>query len=61
MPKLLFDLHNDPLQEHPLTDEAIEQSMRMHITHLMLENDAPAEQFERLGLTDELAVVSDST
>ena len=61
MPKLLFDLHDDPLQEHPLTNEAIEQSMRMHIAHLMVANDAPTEQFERLGLTDELAVVSDST
>ena len=43
------------------TNEAIEQSMRMHIAHLMVANDAPTEQFERLGRTDDLAVVSDST
>jgi arylsulfatase A-like enzyme len=47
---LLFDLQTDPCQEHPLQDAAIEARMIEHLVRLMRENDAPAEQFERLGL-----------
>jgi len=47
---LLFDLENDPGQEHPITDPRIEEMMIAHTLRLMKENDAPAEQFERLGL-----------
>ncbi len=48
---LLFDLENDPAQEHPLHDLAVEARMIEHLIKHMKENDAPSEQFERLGLT----------
>ena len=47
---LLFDLQTDPQQENPIRDNAVETRMRSHLVRLMRENDAPAEQFERLGL-----------
>lgn len=47
---MLFDLENDPAQEHPIEDPEIEERMVAHLTRLMRENDAPVEQFERLGL-----------
>ena len=48
---LLFDNEADPLQEHPLKDAALEKRMVDALTRLMRENDAPPEQFERLGLS----------
>lgn len=48
---LLFDLKNDPHQQHPIKDDPkLEQMMIDHLIRLMKGNDAPAEQFERLGL-----------
>jgi hypothetical protein len=47
---MLFDVENDPAQEQPLDDPAVAQTMTDHLTRLMRENDAPEEQFERLGL-----------
>ena len=47
---LLFDLENDPGEQHPLDDPAVEQQMIDHLVQLMKWNDAPPEQFERLGL-----------
>jgi arylsulfatase A-like enzyme len=47
---LLFDLARDPRQERPIQDEAVEQRMVEHMTRLMRANDAPVEQYERLGL-----------
>jgi len=47
---LLFDLQNDPKQEHPIQDARVEKMMIDHMIRLMKWNDAPAEQFERLGL-----------
>jgi arylsulfatase A-like enzyme len=51
---LLFDLETDPQQERPLqsadVDPAVKQAMTRHLVRLMKENDAPPEQFERLGL-----------
>jgi len=47
---LLFDLEQDPAQEHPIEDAAVEERMTAHLVRLMRENDAPEEQFERLGL-----------
>jgi hypothetical protein len=46
----LFDLHQDPAQESPIDDPEAEQRMIEHLVRLMQENDAPPEQFERLGL-----------
>ncbi|HTL51616.1 MAG TPA: sulfatase [Planctomycetota bacterium] len=47
---LLFDLEKDPLQNSPLKDAAVEKKMIAHLVRLMKATDAPAEQFERLGL-----------
>jgi hypothetical protein len=50
---LLFDLERDPRQEHPLDDPQVEAMMIGHMIRLLVENDAPPEQFERLGLAQE--------
>ena len=47
---MLFDLENDPQQEHPINDPAVEARMVEHMVKLMKENNAPGEQFERMGL-----------
>lgn len=47
---LLFDLAEDPHQEHPLDDPALEGRMIEHLVRLMKECEAPVEQYERLGL-----------
>jgi arylsulfatase A-like enzyme len=47
---LLFNLRDDPGQQHPVQDEAMQQRMRARMALLMKESDAPPEQFTRLGL-----------
>ena len=47
---LLFDMAVDPHQQHPLHDPALEARMLDHLCRLLEENDAPAEQYVRLGL-----------
>jgi hypothetical protein len=47
---LLFDLAQDPKQEHPIEDPEVEARMVALMVDLMQANDAPPEQFERLGL-----------
>jgi hypothetical protein len=47
---LLFDLERDPKQEDPVKDRDLEASMIDHLVRLMVENDAPPEQFLRLDL-----------
>lgn len=47
---LLFDLQADPEQMHPRKDPQVEQRMIRLLVDLMKANDAPPEQFERLGL-----------
>lgn len=47
---LLFDLETDPLQEKPLNNSELEAYMVKHLIRLMEENDAPKEQFQRIGL-----------
>lgn len=46
----LYDLENDPHEDHPMED--LEQSRRMAelLRRMMKESEAPAEQYERLGL-----------
>ncbi len=48
---LLFDLKEDPGQLGPIQQPDIEKMMIDHLVRLMKENNAPQEQFERLGLT----------
>ncbi len=55
-PTLLFDLEKDPPQNHPIQDELVEQQMIGHLVRLMKENDAPEEQWIRLGLEGEMDV-----
>ncbi len=47
---LLFDLATDPTQADPLTDPDVELRMATLLVELMRTNDAPPEQYERLGL-----------
>ena len=47
---LLFDLQEDPTQEHPLDDAELELRMLRLLARLLRENDAPASQFLRLGI-----------
>lgn len=47
---LLFDNATDYAQQTPLNDEAIERRMIHHLLGEMKTHDAPAEQYERLGL-----------
>ncbi len=47
---LLFDMLEDPHQEHPLQNPAVEATMIDHLTRLMRQTEAPGEQYERLGL-----------
>jgi len=47
---MLFDTQSDPNQQHPIHDPEIESGMLEHMIKLMQENDAPAEQYERLGV-----------
>lgn len=47
---LLFDLQDDPGQNKPLTDDTLELRMINLMVELMRANDAPVEQYERLGL-----------
>ena len=47
---LLFDTVSDPNQNNPILDEGIKKELIRVMKKLMIENDAPLEQFERLGL-----------
>ncbi|MGI6366793.1 MAG: sulfatase [Anaerolineae bacterium] len=50
MNTVLYDLQNDPGQEHPLDDPVQEARMIGLLLKLMQANDAPPEQYQRLGL-----------
>jgi len=47
---MLFDLDRHPAQEQPIHDAAVEERMIGHMVRLMRANNAPEEQYERLGL-----------
>jgi hypothetical protein len=47
---LLFDLEQDPDQNHPLVDDELELRMITELVELMRDSDAPESQYERLGL-----------
>lgn len=50
---MLFDLEKDPEQEHPIDDPEKEVELINAMLKLMRENEAPAEQYERVGLPAE--------
>ncbi|MEU9158289.1 sulfatase [Streptomyces sp. NPDC048417] len=47
---LLYDLRTDPEQRAPIIDEAVELRMASLLVDRLRANDAPASQYERLGL-----------
>ena len=47
---LLFDLETDPEQEHPINNVEIEKMMIEKMRRLMEENEAPLEQYQRVGI-----------
>ncbi|MEZ0164395.1 sulfatase [Kineococcus sp. LSe6-4] len=47
---LLFDLQEDPGQVRPIADDAVELRMAELLCRVMRESQAPASQFQRLGL-----------
>lgn len=49
----LYDLQSDPRQLTPLRDADLERRMATLLVEAMRETDAPAEQYERLGLPQE--------
>lgn len=49
---LLFDLDTDPDQQHPLVDDELEQRMAVLLVEQLRASDAPAEQYQRLGLPE---------
>ena len=51
----LFDLENDPHEMHPIDDPEIIARLRRAMVERMMENDAPVEQYTRMGLEKEYA------
>lgn len=49
---LLYNVEQDPRQERPFRDEAVEDRLIRAMIRLMKENEAPEEQYERVGITD---------
>ncbi|MDQ8736485.1 sulfatase [Paenibacillus sp. LHD-38] len=47
---LLFDVNEDPFQQHPIQDQNVETNMIGMLKQLMEANEAPLEQYVRLGL-----------
>lgn len=47
---MLFDLEEDPQQEKPIKNPEVQIRMLKLMRELMLKNEAPPEQFERLGI-----------
>ena len=50
MENLLFDVENDPWQQQPLHNPAVEKRLKQQMIAIMHANDAPIEQYERMGL-----------
>jgi hypothetical protein len=48
---MLFDLASDPQQQHPYHDPQVVQRLVASMRRMMAAHDAPAEQYERVGLT----------
>lgn len=46
----LFDLQNDPLQKHPISNKILEDEMIKKLKDKLKECEAPIEQYKRLGI-----------
>ena len=49
---LLFDLERDPGQDQPIQDAQGEANLTAQMRRMMQVNDAPIEQYERLGFEE---------
>jgi hypothetical protein len=49
---MLFNVQDDPQQQTPLADAEVEDRLLRHLVALMQGNDAPSEQFQRLGIAE---------
>jgi len=56
---MLFDLKSDPGQEHPIQMPEVEERMLKTMVELMRQSDAPAEQYQRMGLPFEGDITSE--
>ncbi len=50
---MLFDVQSDPTQQNTITDEAVEHRLCEQAVRLMIQHEAPPEQYVRLGLEAE--------
>jgi len=50
---LLFDLEKDPKESEPISNPEVEEYFRKEMVRIMKENDAPKEQYVRMGLERE--------
>ncbi len=52
----LYDLQSDPEQKHPIVNDEIELHLLNRMRDMMRENEAPQEQYERIGIVKEGAL-----
>lgn len=52
--EMLFDVQNDPHQQHPIENPEVLARLEKRMIQLMQENDAPKEQYERMNLTEKM-------
>lgn len=50
----LYNLHDDPYQQHALNDKQKEVELIHNMVEIMRQEDAPLEQYERMGVYAEL-------
>ncbi|MEG1699033.1 MAG: sulfatase [Oscillospiraceae bacterium] len=56
---MLFDLQNDPQQAHPIQNPEVQKRLIKLMRQLMQKNDAPMEQYERLGIPQSGEITDD--
>lgn len=55
---LLFDLMNDPQQERPLSDPALEATLLRQLSQAMTAAEAPADEWLRLGIPTDFSEIT---
>ncbi|MEG0877892.1 MAG: sulfatase [Oscillospiraceae bacterium] len=56
---MLFDLQSDPQQAHPIQNPEVQKRLVKLMRQLMQKNDAPMEQYERLGIPQSGEITDD--
>ncbi|MEF9865246.1 MAG: sulfatase [Oscillospiraceae bacterium] len=56
---MLFDLQSDPQQAHPIQNPEVQKRLIKLMRQLMQKNDAPMEQYERLGIPQSGEITDD--